>query len=192
MNFNLIKSIVFVCLLLLLNSCGIGRYHSLNLVRPDKKTTTALVKPKHMDKIVTEVFKVDSSIVEITKENASIKTANTISEKKETLTIPFLEKPSQNAKKVKVRLKEKSVETSFKISKIIAKSNKEQNKWKPNFNIGDFYFEIFILILLLSSFVIGLLVLPFNFVVGLWMIGVPLAIVLLIALYIQIFFHWLK
>lgn len=35
MKFNVTKSIVFICLLAMLNACGIGRYHYLHLVKGD-------------------------------------------------------------------------------------------------------------------------------------------------------------
>ncbi len=185
MNFNAIKSIVFICLLLLLNACGIGRYHSLNLVRPDKNTSATLVKPKHKINKVTDVTNVDSAIALINEEDGLTKTANNFSEKTEISTIPFLKKSSTNAKKVKIELKEKVVFNllSNKIGFSDVKHYKGQNKWKPNYDFDPFAFdfEILLIILLLSSFIVGLFTLPFNIVVGLWIIGVVLAIVFLIA-----------
>jgi hypothetical protein len=109
MNFNLKKSIVFICLLAMLNACGIGHYHSLNLVRPDKNTSATLVKPKHKTKKIAELIKVDSAIAQTTEEDGLTKTANIVSEKTETLIIPFLKKSSTSTKKVKIGLKEKVV-----------------------------------------------------------------------------------
>lgn len=187
MRFNSIKSIVFICLLVLLNACRIGHYHHLNLVRPDKNTTTSLVKPKLKTNKVTEITKVDLAIAQINEEDGLNKTANIVSEKTETSIIPFLKKSSTSTKKVKIRLKEKVVFNLLENKIPFSKNNKdiknykEQNKWKPNYDPFAFDFEIFLLILLLSSFIIGLLILPFNVIVGLWIIGVVLAIVFLIA-----------
>jgi hypothetical protein len=109
MHFNAIKSIISICLLLLLNACGIGRYHSLNLVRPDKNMTNALVKPKHKTNKVTKVISIDSAIAQINEEDGLAETTNTVSEKKETLIVPFLKKSSTSTKKGKIGLKEKMV-----------------------------------------------------------------------------------
>lgn len=144
MYFNAIKSIVFICLLAMLNACGIGRYHSLNLVRPDKKTSITLVSSKHKTNKVTEVIKEDSAIAQINEESGLIKTANIVSERKETLIIPFLKKPSQNAKKVKVGLKEKVVMK-------ILKNKSQQNKK------NDPYFFFLVLILAVSLLTLGVI-----------------------------------
>ncbi len=109
MHFNLTKSIVFICLLILLNACVIGRYHSLNLVSPDKNTSATLVKPKHKTKKVEIEYNSDSAIAQINEEDGLTETANIVSEKTETLIIPFLRKSSINAKKGKIGLKEKMV-----------------------------------------------------------------------------------
>ncbi len=189
MRFNLIKSIVFICLLAMLNACGIGRYHSLNLVRPDKNTSATLVKPKHKTNKVKIEYNSDSAITQVTKENILTKSANTVSEKTEISTIPFLKKSLKNTTKVKIGLKKKGVFNLVENKIPFSKNNKnikhykEQNKWKPNYDYDPFAFdfEIFLIILLLSFFIIGLLTLPFNVVVGLWIIGVVLAIIFLIA-----------
>lgn len=62
MHFNSIKSIVLICLLAILNACGIGRYHSLNLVKGDNIAIN--VKEKTSKKIIAqrEEISLDNSV----------------------------------------------------------------------------------------------------------------------------------
>ncbi len=166
MNTNPLKPIIFLCLMVLLNACGIGHYHHLNLVRPDKKNSIALVKPKHKTNKVTETIIEDSTTFETTKENDLTNTSNAISEKTETLANAFLKKPSHNAKKIKIGLKEKVMLTLLK--------NNVGNRINFKKNIS---FDI------LNSD--GVAILLWFLVLGFWLIIVPALIILVILLIID-------
>ncbi len=191
------KIIIFFCLLLLLNACGIGRYHSLNLVRPDKNTSTTLVKPKHKTKKVTEIISADSVIAQITEEDGLTKTINTISERTDNLVIAFLKKPSQQAKKVKLGMKEKMMLTLLKnkFEKINEKykintSNKNLLKPyspnKPDLNSWFLYFLIIFAFLL--SLIIGIVLLSIDLNSALRLL--TLAFVLFIIILLVDSPHW--
>lgn len=149
MYFNAIKSIVFICLLLLLNACGIGRYHSLNLVRPDKNTSATLVKPKHKTNKVKIEYNSDSAIAQINEEDGLTKTANNFSKKTEISTIPFIKKSPTKATKVKIGLKEK---VALKFLKNESQKNKNNNP----------FFLFLVPILAVSLLTLGIIFLFIN------------------------------
>ncbi len=165
MHFNSIKSIVSLCLIILINACGIGHYHNLNLVRPDK-TTTALLKSKYKTNKVTETIIEDSATFETTKENDLTNTSNAISGKTKTLAIAFLKKHSHIAKKIKIGLKEKVKLTLLK--------NKVGNKinFKKNISFNNLTSD-------------GVAILLWFLALGFWLIIVPALIILVILLIID-------
>ncbi len=191
MHFNFTISIIFICLLVILNACGIGHYHNLNLVRPDKKTSTTLVKPKHKTNKVTEVIKEDSAIAQINEESGLIKTANIVSERKETLIIPFLKKPSTKATKVKIGLKEKLVLCLLnnKVERINEKykintSNKNLLKpYSPNKpDLKSWFLYFLIIVAFLLSLIIGIVLLSIDLNSALRFLAIALVLFIIILL----------
>jgi hypothetical protein len=166
MKSNGFQLVISFCFLVLLNACGIGHYHHLNLVRPDKNTTTALVKPKQKIKKVTETIKVDTAILVTTAESVLTKTVNKVSEKTENLAIALLKKPSQHAKKTKIGLKEKLVQSFFKTKNDFLKKtqknelNVNSKKPVPLDPRGTFLYPIILGITILMA-IIAMVLQPF-------------------------------
>ncbi len=180
MYFNAIKSIVFICLLVMLNACGIGRYHSLNLVRPDKNTSATLVKSKLKTSNVTEVIKADSVIAQIKEEDGLTEKANIVFEKRANNLETTLIK-----KTTKYNEKEKSLKKYIKFKHSINRfSSKIESLPKPN---HGFNYLLFFISLFCATIIVGLIVLFFNLQLGLWLILTPIAILIALCILFIIF-----